>query len=132
MGSQQQWQHNTGHLDSRTSWLWAASSGTFGFIITTFWGSHLCQLFLCRNKRTVSSSGSTILAIWTAEPVGFWAASSGTFGFIITTLWGSHLCQFFLSRNSRTVSSCGSTVLAIWTADPVGFWAASSGTFGFI
>merc|ERR1712114_67866 len=107
----------------RLSLIWSTSS----------LGSHLHKLLLGRNKRAVSSSGSTVHAIGTAVPVGFRAATSRTLSLIWTTSsLDSHLHKFLLGRNKRAVSSSGSAVHAIRTAVPVGFGTASCRTLSLI
>merc|ERR1711997_72666 len=112
----------------------AATSRTLSLIwSTSSLDSHLHKLLLGRNKRTVSSSGSTVHAIGTAVPVGFWATTSRTLSLIwSTSRLGSHLHKLLLGRNKWAVSGSGSTVHAIRTAVPVGFRATTSRTLSLI
>merc|ERR1719175_295061 len=55
---------------------------------TLFVGSHLDKVCLLSNKWAVSSSSSTVHAIWAAVPSNIWAASSWAFS-TITLLVGS-------------------------------------------
>merc|ERR1711950_19765 len=79
-----------------------AASSRAGSLIrsTLLLGSHLHELLLLGNKRTVSSSGSTIDIVRAAVPVGIGATSSRA-GCLIrsTLLLGSHLHQLLLLGN---------------------------------
>merc|ERR1712203_372461 len=90
-----------------------ATSSRAGSLIgsTLLLGSHLHELLLFGNKRTVSSSGSTVDIVRATVPVGIGATSSWARGLIRSTLLlGSHLHELLLFDNKRTVSSSGSTV----------------------
>merc|ERR1719228_472936 len=94
---------------------------------TLLLGSHLHELLLLSNKRTVSSSGSTVDVIRAAVPVGIGATPSRARGLVGSTLLlGSHLHELLLLSNKRTVSSSGSTVDVIRAAVPVGIGTATS------
>merc|ERR1712139_627284 len=65
----------------------ATSSRARGLIGSTLLlGSHLHELLLLSNKRTVSSSGSTVDVVRAAVPVGIGTASSWAFSLIGSTL----------------------------------------------
>merc|ERR1712087_636797 len=105
-----------------------ATSSRAGCLIrsTLLLGSHLHELLLFGNKRTVSSSGSTVDIVRAAVPVGIGATSSRAGSLIGSTLLlGSHLHDLLLG-NKGTVSSSGSTVDIVRAAVPVGIGATSS------
>merc|ERR1712123_521343 len=108
--------------------LWATSSWARGLIRSTLLvGSHLGELLTHGNKRTVSSSGSTVHVVWAAIPVSLWATSSWASGLIRSALFvGSHFGELLAHGNKRTVSSSCSTVHVVWAALPVSLWATSS------
>merc|ERR1711992_249375 len=66
-----------------------AASSRAGSLIrsTLLLGSHLHELLLLGNKRTVSSSSSTVDIVWAAVPVGIGAASSRARCLIGSTLF---------------------------------------------
>ena len=88
---------------------------------------HFSKLLLDRNKWAVSSRGSTIHVVRTAEPVGLRAAASGAGSLIRTTLLlNGHLNELVAGSNNWTVSSGGSAVHVVRAAEPVGLRAAAS------
>ena len=87
---------------------------------------HFSKLLLDRNKWAVSSRGSTIHVVRTAEPVGLRAAASGAGSLIRTTLLlNGHLNELVAGSNKWTVSSGGSAP-PFNTAVPVGLRATAT------
>jgi len=84
-------------------------------------------------KRAVSSSGSTVIGIRAAVPVGPRAAATRTRCLIrITLLAFGQLREFDHLGLIGAVSSSGSTVGGVRAAVPVGHWAAASRAVGLI
>jgi len=120
------------------SWVWATSRWTFGFIGSTVGFDNLLLQQVLQDFRAIGAiigSGSTVLVIRAAVPVGFWATASGAFSFIRATVGlGNFLFQKVLQdfwaiwaivRGSGTVS-------VVRAAVPSWVWATSSWAFGFI
>merc|ERR1711874_279436 len=79
-----------------------ATSSRAGCLIgsTLLLGSHLHELLLLGNKRTVRGSGSTVDIVRAAVPVGIGAASSRAGSLIGSTLLlGSHFHELLLLGN---------------------------------
>jgi len=120
------------------SWVWATSRWAFSFIRSTVGFDDLLLQQVLQDFRAiwaVVGSGSTVLVIRAAVPVGFWATASGAFSFIRATVGlGNFLFQKVLQdfwaiwaivRGSGTVS-------VVRAAVPSWVWATSSWAFGFI
>jgi len=120
------------------SGVWATSRWAFSFIRSTVGFDDLLLQQVLQDFRAiwaVVGSGSTVLVVRAAVPVGFWATASRTFSFIgATVCLGNFLFQKVLQAFGTIWAIIGgsSTVCVVRAAVPSRVWTTSSWAFSFV